>query len=188
MEVLTAIELKLRRREIIDRILKGAVFIHPTDTIYGLGCLATNSAAVEKIRKIKERAANPFSIWVPDREWISRNCVANKKVDEWMEKLPGAYTLVLKLKDKKAIASAVTLGLNTVGVRFPDHWFSAVVQELNVPIVTTSANKSGQPFMTSIEDLDPDIEKDVEFIIYEGPKKGRPSKIVNLVEGTEKER
>ena len=55
-----------------------------------------------------------------------------------------------------------------------------VVEKLGVPMVTTSANKTGKPFMTKLENLDSDIEKEVEFMIYEGEKGGRPSQIVDL--------
>ena len=96
--------------------------------------------------------------------------------------------MVLKLKKKNAIAKNVNQGQETIGARIPGHWFSSVVRELGFPIVTTSANRSDRAFMTSLEDLDPKIKEGVEFIIYEGEKKGRPSKIVNLVEGKVEER
>ena len=56
-------------------------------------------------------------------------------------------------------------------MRIPDHWFSDVIRELGFPIVTTSANRSGQPFTTSLDDLDQVIKDGVDFIIYEGEKK-----------------
>ena len=121
-------------------------------------------------------------------DWIKKNCVVNKEVEEWLKKLPGPYTLILKLKDKNAVAKNVAPKQNTLGVRIPLHWFSKVIAELNFPLVTTSVNKSGLPFMTSLEDLDKDIENQVEFIIYEGEKVARPSKIIDLVKGVEKER
>lgn len=188
MQLLTKAELQSRFTEIKEQISNGAVFIYPTDTIYGIGCNALNKEAVEKIRKLKERPANPFSIIVPSKEWIIKNCMVAKEMKEWLDKLPGAYTLILKLKNKNAVAKNVNRGEETIGIRIPDHWFSEVVQELGFPIVTTSANLSGKPFMISIEDLDPKIKEGVNFIIYEGEKKGRPSKIVNLVEGKIKER
>ena len=65
MEILTQTELQLRGAEIANRIKKGAVFIHPTDTIYGLSCDASNKDAVKRIREIKNRPDSPFSVWVP---------------------------------------------------------------------------------------------------------------------------
>ena len=62
----------------------------------------------------------------------------------------------------------------------PEHWFSGIVKELAFPVVTTSANVSGDNFMTSIENLDERVKNKVDFIIYEGEKHGRPSKIIDL--------
>ncbi len=188
MEVLTKAELQLRFDEISENIKKGAVFIHPTDTIYGLSCNALDEKAVAKIRKLKQRQDNPFSVWAPNLEWIKKNCVIDKKDEEWLNKLPGPYTLILKLKHKSAIAKSVNLGQETLGVRIPEHWFTKAVNKLGFPIVTTSANIAGKPFMTKLENLDPEIEVGVEFIIYEGEKSGHPSKIIDLVKGTMKER
>ena len=192
MEILTKAELRLRYAEIAGRIRNGAVFIYPTDTIYGIGCDALDKNAVEKIRKLKERPTNPFSIIAPSKEWIIENCIITKEAKDLLNKLPGPYTFILKLKNKNAVAKNVNENINsdqkTIGVRIPNHWFSDVVSELGLPIVTTSANRSGQPFMTSLEDLDQTIKDGVDFIIYEGEKKGRPSKVVNFVESKVKER
>ena len=188
MEILTKAELQVRYDEIIEKIKAGLVFIHPTDTIYGLSCDATNAGAVEQIHKLKERTTKPFSVWAPSIDWIRKNCVIDEKAEQWLQKLPGPYTLILKLKKKNAIAENVILGSNTIGIRYPDHWFRIIVERLGLPLVTTSANKTGQPFMTTIENLDSDVEKGVEFIIYEGLKEARPSKIVNIVEEKVQER
>lgn len=182
MDILTKTELRLRFDEMVDRIRQGAVFIHPTDTIYGLGCNALKENSVKKIRDLKERPDSPFSVWVPSIKWIKDNCKVDKKAEEWLKELPGPYTLVIKLKDKKVIAKNVS-GNDTIGVRVPDHWFSKIVEEANVPVITTSVNKAGKMFMTDKDNLNPEIEKGVSFMIYEGKKTGRPSKIINLVEG-----
>lgn len=182
MEILTKSELVLKAGEIIKKIKAGAVFIHPTDTIYGLGCNALDEKAVKKIRELKQRPNTPFSVIAPSLDWITQNCQITKKDQKWLEKLPGPYTLIVKLKNKSAVAKNVTPGQTTIGVRLPDHWFSGLVQEMNVPFITTSVNKSGQSFMTTKEDLDEGIKRGVDFLIYEGEKRGRPSKIVNLVQ------
>ena len=179
MEILTRVELQLRETEIIRKIKQGAVFIHPTDTIYGLGCSALQDAAVNKIRKLKDRPVAPFSIWVPSRAWIQKNCILTAKAEKWLQKLPGPYTLILKLKSN-SIAKSVAPGRSTIGIRWPEHWFSQIVEKAAIPIVTTSANKSGQPFMIALENLDPAIEQEVEFMIYEGEKDARPSTILDV--------
>ena len=188
MKLINQTEMKFRSKELLDKISKGAVFIHPTDTIYGLGCNALDEKAVAKIRTLKERPDMPLSIWAPSLKWIKENCNVNKKAELWLAKLPGPYTLILKLKKDSLIAKNVSPGKKTIGVRIPNHWFSDVIKYFGQPIITTSANKAGQPFMTSKENLDPEIERNVEFIVYEGEIKARPSKIIDLVTGETKER
>ena len=157
------------------------VFIYPTDTIYGIGCNAANKEAVGKIRDIKQRKTSPFSVIAPSKEWIDENCIVNDNARDWIKRLPGPYTLILKVK-KGCVAENVSLGFDTLGVRIPDHWFSKFAAEMDMPIVTTSANKSGNDCMTSIEDLDNEIKSRVDFIVYEGEKKGSPSKIIDLTD------
>src|SRR3989338_7981503 len=157
------------------------VFIYPTDTIYGLGCSALNKEAVEKIRNIKERKSNPFSVIVPSKEWIDENCIINENAKDWIKRLPGPYTLILKTK-KECVAKNVAPGLDTLGVRIPDNWFSNFVSEIDIPIVSTSVNKASEDFMTSLEDLDSEIKSMVDFIVYEGEKKGKPSRIIDLTD------
>jgi len=157
------------------------VFIYPTDTIYGIGCNATNKEAVEKIREIKQRKTNPFSVIAPSKEWIDENFIVNDNAKDWIKRLPGPYTLILKIK-KQCVADNVAPGIDTLGIRIPDHWLSNIVNEIGIPIVTTSANKSGNDPMTSLDDLDSDIKSRVDFIVYEGIKKGQSSKIIDLTD------
>lgn len=181
MQVLTKEEFRIRKNEIMSKIEQGSIFIHPTDTIYGVGCNALDSKSVKKIREIKERYTRPFSVIAPGKRWIYNNCnTKEKKTSGWIEKLPGPYTLILKLKNKDSITPNVNTDLDTLGVRIPNHWFTGAVIELGLPIVTTSANITGGDFMTSIDNLDPKIKHKISFIIYEGEKKGNPSKIIDL--------
>jgi len=183
MRIVDKEEFYLKKKQFTRMIKSGAVFIYPTDTIYGLGCDASNNESVMKIRALKNRPEQPFSIIAPSIEWIKKYCEVTSETEEWLKKLPGPYTLILKLKDRDSIAESVNPGMKTIGVRIPDHWLTKELQETGVPIVTTSANKVGADFMTSTEDLDNDIGDNADFIIYEGEKNGRPSQIVNIAEG-----
>lgn len=177
MRVVTKEEFNLEKDVFIKKIEEGAIFIYGTDTIYGISCNAMLPGAVKKIRQMKA-SKRPFSIEVPNKEWIMQNCVITKKAEEWLEKLPGPYTLILKLKTK--IPEEVNTGIDSIGVRIPKHWFHKIVEELGFPIITTSVNKTGKEFMNSLEKLDTSIKSRVGFMINEGEKKARPSTIVNL--------
>ncbi len=164
----------------LRKITDGAVFIYPTDTIYGIGCDATNDAAVKRIREIKRRDEAPFSVAVPSKSWIKENCIVSAEGEKWLDKLPGPYTLLLKLKNRKAVAAEVIPKTGILGVRMPANWFLKVVEELDAPIVSTSANITAKSHMTSLKDLDRDVARKVDFIIYEGKKEANPSTIVKL--------
>ena len=182
MEIVTKEEFLLDRIKYFKLISQGAVFVHPTHTIYGIGCNATNEAAVQRIRAVKQRTAMPFSVIAPSKRWVFENCEVSLEGERWLDRLPGPYTLIFRLKKSSAVASAVNLKSGTLGVRIPRHWMAEVVAELGFPVVSTSANITGQAYMTSIDDLDEGIRPKVDFVIYEGEKRGRPSTIVKLFE------
>lgn len=179
MEVMNLDELNVRKEELTKRIKEGEIFIYPTDTIYGIGCDATNREAVARIREIKIRYDKPFSVIAPSKEWIAENCIMTKEVEEWISRLPGPYTIILDLK-KQCVAREVNLHMTTLGIRIPKHPFSKFVTGLGIPIVTTSVNRTGQAYMTNEEDLDLNIRKCISFMVYVGEKSGKPSQIVNL--------
>ncbi|MCH8329729.1 MAG: threonylcarbamoyl-AMP synthase [Nanoarchaeota archaeon] len=182
MRVLSKEEFENQKDSIRTSLIENCpVFIYPTDTIYGIGCNATNKEAVEKIRDIKQRKSNPFSVIAPSKEWIDENCVITENVKDWVKRLPGPYTLILKIK-KQCVAENVAPGLDTLGIRIPDHWFSNFVNEIDIPIVTTSVNKSNEDFMTSLDDLDTEIKSRVDFVVYEGEKKAQSSRIIDLTD------
>lgn len=160
--------------------MEDSLFIYPTDTIYGIGCDATNSEQVRKLREVKGRFTRPFSIIPPSINWIEKNCEITSEVEEWIKKLPGPYTLILKLKNKSAIADNINEDDDTIGIRLPKHWMTEIVSKYGKPIITTSVNKMGQDFMTSLDNLDEDIKNEVKFIINEEHGNNKPSTIINL--------
>lgn len=181
MGIINKTEFELDMNKYIYMTRKSNVtFIYPTDTIYGIGCNAENREAVKKIRELKGRYTRPFSVIAPSKEWILENCVVGDVEKDYLKKLPGPYTLILNLKNKKCIAPEVNNDSDTLGVRIPHHWISDFATKLGKPIITTSANKTGDNFMTSMDNLDPQIKGRVDFIVYEGEKSGRPSKVINL--------
>jgi len=173
------------QRKLTVSIRAGELFIHPTDTIYGIGCDATNAKAVDAIRKVKQREDTPFSVIAPSKDWIRENCEISERGEFWLDCLPGPYTLIFRLKKEGVVAPSVNLDSQTLGVRMPKHWFTEVVRDIGIPLVTTSANIHGKDFMTSLETLHPDVKSQVKFLVYEGEKRGRPSTLVDLTQSQE---
>ncbi|OIO41359.1 threonylcarbamoyl-AMP synthase [Candidatus Pacearchaeota archaeon CG_4_9_14_3_um_filter_31_7] len=164
-------------KEIIKKIREGSIFIYPTDTIYGIGCDATNDASVSKIRKLKKRDDKPFSVIVPDKKWILKNCKVSKKFKSYIEKLPGPFTFIFELK-KKAVSEQVNKHSSTIGVRIPDHEFIKTIQKSKKPFVTTSVNITGQEPITEISNLPPKFKKLI--IIDDGKLNKKPSLLIDL--------
>lgn len=180
MRVLSKDELEHEKEFFIEELQQGKIFIYPTDTIYGIGCSALDEKAVKAIRALKQRPDRPFSIMVPDAAWIEENCEVDDAARDWLKRLPGPYTFILKLKRKDAVAPSVNPKNDTIGVRIPDHWMKDIVSYAGFPIICPSANVSGRDFMTSMDNLDPELKADTDYMVDVGEISGRPSKIVNL--------
>jgi L-threonylcarbamoyladenylate synthase len=158
----------------MDELIRaGKIFIYPTDTIYGIGCDATNEEAVRKIRAIKNRPEEKsFLVVPPSREWIVENIDINDP-----EKLAsGPFAYFVFPKNQKCVAESVRdKDECALGLRMSANWFSKEIEKAGVPFVSTSVNISGNPHMTSLEDLDPAIRDAVDIIVYEGPKMAKQS-------------
>jgi L-threonylcarbamoyladenylate synthase len=177
MKILTKKQFLENKEFYIKEIISGKVFIYPTDTIYGIGCNATLSSKINKIKEIKQRENKPFSIIAPNKIWIKENCEIQEK---YLEKLPGPITLILKIKNKNCISKEVNNSSNTLGVRIPNNWFSKIIKKANIPFITTSVNISGQKHITNIDELKTSIKNKVDYIINSGTLSGNPSTIIDL--------
>lgn len=164
--------------EYVSKVENGEVFIYPTDTVYGIGCDATNEKAVETIRKLKKRPEKPLSVIAPSKEWIVQNTNCDIKD---LDFLPGKFTLIFKLSNKKSVAQNVAN--EKLGVRIPNHPISSFVRELGKPIITTSANISGKPTITDWSDLPDSFEEHVSFFVNQGMINSLPSKVIDMESG-----
>jgi L-threonylcarbamoyladenylate synthase len=166
------------------RIRAGEVFAYPTDTVYGIGCDATNAHAVERVFEIKGRDfKKPLSLAFHSIEQIKRYAEVDEKEELALkEKLPGPYTFILR---NKKVSKRVTAGLDTVAVRIPDNRFVVgLVNETGVPIVTTSANLSGHVPALCLDDIPACMLGQLDFAVDAGMcGSGKPSVIINLLDG-----
>ncbi|MFA5259068.1 MAG: L-threonylcarbamoyladenylate synthase [Candidatus Pacearchaeota archaeon] len=164
----------MEEKEIIKQITKGKIFIYPTDTIYGLGCDATNIRSVNKIKEIKQRDLNrPLSVIAPSAQWIKENFVVDVDLEKY---LPGPYTMILKKKNPNFLFHVSSTDL--LGVRIPNHEFTNIIQKAGLPFITTSVNLSGEPFIKEISEVSHDILEHIDHIIDYGPLIGNPSVLI----------
>ena len=152
-------------------IRRGGLLGIPTETVYGLGANALNADACRRIYEAKGRPQdNPLIIHVPDASWLSRYC---EKVPESAYRLaeafwPGPLTMILPKKE--IVPYRTTGGLETVGVRCPNHPVTlAVIAAADVPIAAPSGNTSGRPSPTSAADMLEDMDGKIDGIFDGGP-------------------
>ncbi|MFZ5827423.1 MAG: L-threonylcarbamoyladenylate synthase [Bacillota bacterium] len=151
-------------------IRRGDVVAFPTETVYGLGANATDSAAVAKIFEAKGRPSdNPLIVHVAERGQLSDvvsevPAAAAKLMDRFW---PGPLTMVLP--KRRAVPDAVTCGLPTVGVRMPSHPVAlALIRAAGVPLAAPSANRSGRPSPTSAEHVLEDLDGRIPLLLDGG--------------------
>ena len=152
-------------------IRRGGLLGIPTETVYGLGANALNADACRRIYEAKGRPQdNSLIIHVPDASWLSRYC---EKVPESAYRLaeafwPGPLTMILPKRE--IVPYRTTGGLETVGVRCPNHPVTlAVIAAADVPIAAPSGNTSGRPSPTSAADMLEDMDGKIDGIFDGGP-------------------
>lgn len=151
-------------------ISRGGVVVFPTETVYGMGAAALNSAAVMRVFRIKGRPSdNPVIVHVADSgqigELVTR--IPDKAKSLMREFWPGPLTLVMRKRN--VVPDAVTAGLATVSIRVPDNSIAlALVRISGTPIAAPSANFSGRPSITTFREAVEELDGRVDAIIDGG--------------------
>ncbi len=161
-------------RRAVDVLRNGGLVAFPTETVYGLGAVAFDPAAVARIFEAKGRpAVNPIIVHVSDAraatELVTRWPPAADTLAErfW----PGPLTLVLPKSPR--IPDIVTAGRNTVALRVPAHRVAAeLLAAADVPIAAPSANRSSQLSPTRAEHVLRDLDGRIEMLLEAGPASG----------------
>lgn len=145
-----------------DALQNHKIIALPTDTVYGVGVMYGDLKDLQRLKNAKHRPeTKPIPMMVSSIEHMEQVAVVDERVKKIAEQfLPGALTLVLKVKDN--VPKEYTNGLDTIAIRIPDEPFILrVIDELNTPLLVTSANQSGaKTALTSDDVLEqlPDID------------------------------
>jgi L-threonylcarbamoyladenylate synthase len=168
-------------------ILAGEPVAIATETVYGLAADATNASAVARIYDAKGRPSfNPLIVHVPDLEAAERIGVFDDQALELAERYwPGPLTLVVPLREVSRIASIVTAGLPTIGLRVPAHpAMQALLREVGRPLAAPSANASGSISPTRAEHVMKSLGGRIALIVDGGAtERGLESTIVAATGG-----
>ncbi len=171
-------------RKVVEILNNDGIIIYPTDTIYGIGCSIYSQKAIERIRQIKGREKNKFfSILCYDLKDLSKYAknVSNEAYKIMRRILPGPYTVVLQAS--RELPKILHSKRKTVGLRIPDHKLSReIVKELGHPIITTSANRSGQEPLNDPKLLEKEFGKEVDVVIEGEVLFSEPSTVIDLSE------
>jgi L-threonylcarbamoyladenylate synthase len=170
---------RLQLHEIARALIDGAVVLMPTDTIYGLHALATNEDAVARIAEIKGRdETKPFIVLASSIEQLQPLGVIAERdtLDALASLWPAPLTAVLPLRSP----IAASRGTATLAVRIPAlDWLREVVARTG-PLVSTSANRSGEPAVENPISLARDLQERLDAIVDGGVRTGEPSAILDL--------
>lgn len=172
------------RKLLQARLLAGAVLMLPTDTIYGLSCRADSKRAIAKIFTIKRRPSDrPLLVLVSSLSMAQKFCRLNRKQlmvlkNIWSQSRP---TTVL-LPHRGYLPSNLTAGSSDLAVRLPKSIFlRKMIRALGVPLVSTSANFSGQEVLSAVEALAVfKNQAGPEVVVESKSKSTRASRLVRL--------
>jgi L-threonylcarbamoyladenylate synthase len=158
-------------KQAVDILKNGGVVAFPTETVYGLGALATDEQAVQKIFEAKGRPSdNPLIVHIGKKEQVHNYASAiavnaEKLMDAYW---PGPLTLVFH-KIPGVIAANVTPGVETVAIRMPDHPVALeLLRALGEPLAAPSANRSGKPSPTEAAHVYKDLNGLIPLILDGG--------------------
>jgi L-threonylcarbamoyladenylate synthase len=180
-------------RNAVETMRKGGVILYPTDTVWGIGCDATNAEAVKRVYEIKQRDDSKALICLVD---------SDARMQRYIRNVPDvAWQLIDSLQDSDAkpttliLDGAINLAENliaddgSIGLRITNEPFSKeLCYRFQKAIVSTSANISGEPAAQNYCDIDPRILEAVDYVCWsrrQEHKPHTPSSIIRLKENGE---
>ena len=165
----------------------GGIILYPTDTIWGIGCDATNEKAVQRVYELKRRSDNKAMLVLLD---------SDAKLDRYVSDVPDIAWDLIRLADKpltiiysnaKNLAPNLLAEDGSVGIRVTNEEFSQnLCERFRRPLVSTSANVSGEPSPANFGEISETIKKGVDYIVgyrQEDKTPAEPSHIIKLGAG-----
>ena len=165
----------------------GGIILYPTDTIWGIGCDATNEKAVQRVYELKRRSDNKAMLVLLD---------SDAKLDRYVSEVPDIAWDLIRLADKpltiiysnaKNLAPNLLAEDGSVGIRVTNEEFSQkLCERFRRPLVSTSANVSGEPSPANFGEISETIKKGVDYIVgyrQEDKTPAEPSHIIKLGAG-----
>ncbi|WP_026474466.1 L-threonylcarbamoyladenylate synthase [Alkaliflexus imshenetskii] len=153
-------------KQALEVLKQGGIILYPTDTVWGIGCDATNIAAVEKIIELKKRDAGKGMIVITDQPG---------RIPQYVKAIPELAWDLIELAEKpltliypdgKNLAANVLAHDGSIGIRVTNELFSKTLcTRFKTPIVATSANLSGKKTPRSFIEIEPAIVEQVDYVV-----------------------
>lgn len=176
-------------RNALQVLNQGGIILYPTDTIWGIGCDATNPEAVEKIYKLKQRHDSKSMLMLLESEF---------RLAQYLDEVPEVAYELIDVADKaltiiysgaKNLASNLIAEDGSIGIRITTNDFcQALLSRFKKPLVSTSANISGAISPPCYQDISVEIREGVDYVVKYGQddaSQGAPSSIIKLGTGGE---
>ncbi len=168
---------------------EGGIILYPTDTIWGIGCDATNAAAVSKVYRLKQRLERKSMIILLDKSEMLEKYVANIPEIAWdlLKKIDTPLTIIYP--EAKNLAENVVAEDGSIAIRIVKNEFcTKLIQEFGKPVVSTSANISGENPPLTFRQISPEIISGVDYVVDESIDELhelKPSRIIKLEQNGE---
>lgn len=178
--------------EALRVVREGGTVLYPTDTVWGLGCDATNAAAVARIFEIKQRAdSKSLVLLASDLDMVAKYVKEIPSIAVDLVEVNDAPMTIIypgaicsEAGDKWHLAASCVAADGTVGIRIPlAPWCQQLVFKLGRPLVSTSANISGEPTPQRFSDIPQEIKDAVDFVVppsVDTASTGRASQILKV--------
>ena len=181
-------------KQAVECMRKGGVILYPTDTVWGIGCDATNAEAVKRVYEIKQREDSKALICLVDSDARMQRYFRNVPDVAWqlidsLKEAPDAKPTTLILDGAINLAPNLIAEDGSLGIRITNEPFSKeLCFRFQKAIVSTSANISGEPAAQNYCDIDPRILEAVDYVCWsrrQEHKPHTPSSIIKLKENGE---
>lgn len=168
----------------VEVLRSGGIILYPTDTIWGIGCDATNVAAVNRIYEIKKRQDTKSMLVLMENPNLLNSYISEVPEIAW-ELIEVADTpLTIIYPGAKNLAANLLANDGSIGIRITNEAFTQqLIQRFRKPVVSTSANISGQKSPQNFVEISEEIKKSVDYIVkfrQDDPSRSNPSGIIKL--------
>jgi len=174
-------------RKAVEVLRQGGTILYPTDTVWGIGCDATNEEAVRKVYEIKRRTDSKALLVLVD---------SASKIPSYVDEVPDMAWQLIEITEKpltiiypeaKNLATNLIAADHSIGIRVTRELFSKTLcEQFRKPIVSTSANISGKPTPSNFSQIDEEIKSAVDYVVnwrQDEKSEPKPSSIIKLDKG-----